>query len=118
VVTDNEGTPDEGEVGDHFSEDGRANTTEPPATTDQRTTGAPAHRANSSRSRMRVYLNGDLREVTGAATVSDVVAPGAESTPRGVAVAVDGTVIPRAQHATTTLHEGARIEVVTAVQGG
>jgi len=67
---------------------------------------------------MRIYVNGDHREVAGAATVADVVAPGAESTPRGIAVAVDGTVLPRAQHATITLHEGARIEIVTAVQGG
>jgi sulfur carrier protein len=67
---------------------------------------------------MKVYLNGDLREVSGSATVADVISPGQQATPRGIAVAVDGSVVPRAQHATTTLHEGARIEVVTAVQGG
>ncbi len=67
---------------------------------------------------MRIYVNGDLREVAGAATVSDVVAPGEKTTPRGIAVAVDGSVVPRAQHSTTTLYEGARIEIVTAVQGG
>jgi sulfur carrier protein len=36
---------------------------------------------------------------------------------RGVAVAVDWTVIPRSDWQ-TTLSEGSRVEVVTAVQGG
>jgi sulfur carrier protein len=35
-----------------------------------------------------------------------------------MAVAVDGEVIPRSQHATIELTEGARVEIVTAVQGG
>jgi len=37
---------------------------------------------------------------------------------RGVAVAVEGEVVPRAQWPTTELHEGATVEVVAAVQGG
>jgi sulfur carrier protein len=36
---------------------------------------------------------------------------------RGVAVAVDQAVVPRSRW-TTTLSDGASIEVVTAVQGG
>ncbi len=36
---------------------------------------------------------------------------------RGIAVAVDWTVIPRSQWE-ALLHEGSRVEVVTAVQGG
>lgn len=36
---------------------------------------------------------------------------------RGIAVALDLTVLPRSDWA-TTLSEGARLEVVTAVQGG
>ena len=36
---------------------------------------------------------------------------------RGVAVAMDHAVLPRSAW-TTTLFEGARLEVVTAVQGG
>lgn len=36
---------------------------------------------------------------------------------RGVAVAVDQTVLPRSRW-TTTLSDGAQLEVVTAVQGG
>jgi sulfur carrier protein len=36
---------------------------------------------------------------------------------RGIAVAVDQAVLPRARWA-TTLSDGAQLEVVTAVQGG
>ncbi|TAM64187.1 sulfur carrier protein ThiS [Mycobacterium sp.] len=37
--------------------------------------------------------------------------------PRGVAVAMDDAVLPRSRWA-TELFDGARLEVVTAVQGG
>ena len=37
---------------------------------------------------------------------------------RGVAVAVDGEVVPRARWGNTELREGANVEVVVAVQGG
>ena len=36
---------------------------------------------------------------------------------KGIAVAVDATVLPRSRWQ-TTLFDGARLEVVTAVQGG
>ena len=68
---------------------------------------------------MIVFLNGERREIPGSARLGEVVAgPGGEPARRGVAVAVDGVVIPRARHAETVLHDGARIEIVTAVQGG
>lgn len=37
---------------------------------------------------------------------------------RGVAVAVDGEVVPRAAWATFAVSDGARVEVLTAMQGG
>ncbi len=37
---------------------------------------------------------------------------------RGVAVAVDGEVVPRAQWQSFALSEHARVEVLTAMQGG
>ncbi|HEY5198803.1 MAG TPA: sulfur carrier protein ThiS [Solirubrobacteraceae bacterium] len=37
---------------------------------------------------------------------------------RGVAVAVDGEVVPRSEWADLTLAEGSRVEVVDAIQGG
>jgi sulfur carrier protein len=38
--------------------------------------------------------------------------------PRGIAVALDREVVPRGQWESTTLGDGARLEVVHAVQGG
>lgn len=37
---------------------------------------------------------------------------------KGVAVAIDGTVVPRACWPETTVPDGAAVEVLTAVQGG
>jgi sulfur carrier protein len=39
-------------------------------------------------------------------------------TGRGVAVALNGAVVPRAQWATTPLHAGDVVEIVRAMQGG
>ena len=37
---------------------------------------------------------------------------------RGVAVAVDAEVVPRGEWDTTELDDGARVEVLRAIQGG
>ena len=37
---------------------------------------------------------------------------------RGVAVAVESTVVPRGDWETTTIDDGGRVEVLVAVQGG
>ncbi|HVD19255.1 MAG TPA: sulfur carrier protein ThiS [Propionibacteriaceae bacterium] len=68
---------------------------------------------------MIIKVNGQPREVAPPVRLSDVLdLPEGATTPRGMAVAVDGEVIPRSQHATIELTEGARVEIVTAVQGG
>lgn len=66
-----------------------------------------------------VRINGEDRALPAGATVASVVAslPNAPDG-RGVAVAVEGEVVPRAQWPRTELHEGATVEVVVAVQGG
>lgn len=68
---------------------------------------------------MKVVLNGKEVEVPERASVADAVAlsgaPGAE---RGVAVAVEGEVVPRAGWKDRVLAEGENVEVVHAVQGG
>jgi sulfur carrier protein len=68
---------------------------------------------------VNIMVNGRPRVVAAASPLLDVLDldQGAPP-PRGVAVALDGTVVPRARLAETVLHEGARVEVVTAVQGG
>ena len=68
---------------------------------------------------MRVELNGDAAELELGATIVDAIdATGADPERRGVAVAVDGEVVPRSQWETTALGEGQRVEVLHAAQGG
>ena len=68
---------------------------------------------------MRVVLNGEPRELERGARVREaVVATGAPVEGRGVAVALDGEVVPRGRWDETELREGQRVEVVQAVQGG
>jgi sulfur carrier protein len=68
---------------------------------------------------VRVTVNGDRRELPAGATVASVVAslPNAPEG-RGVAVAVEGEVVPRARWSDVALTDGANVEVVVAVQGG
>ncbi len=66
---------------------------------------------------MQVWINGKPRELAEGARVRDALDE--LGVPRtGVAVAVDGTVVPRAAWSDTELTAGARVEVLTAVQGG
>jgi sulfur carrier protein len=66
---------------------------------------------------MRVILNGETCELDQGATVDAAVQiTGAPD--RGVAVAVDGEVVPRGQWAGMVLREGQKVEVLQAVQGG
>jgi thiazole synthase len=68
---------------------------------------------------MTIRLNGDAVELPAGATVADAVqAAGAEAPPRGLAVALDGEVVPRSEWRGTELAEGQSLEVVAAVQGG
>lgn len=66
---------------------------------------------------MRIEVNGTTREVDDEATVGALVDTEVADR-RGVAVALDGEVLPRADWDTTPLERGARIEIVGAVQGG
>lgn len=68
-----------------------------------------------------IVLNGQPREdVAGGLTVTEVVrhVAGVDPGGRGVAVAVDAEVVPRGAWNTTVIAEGARVEVLGAVQGG
>ncbi|MEJ3656851.1 sulfur carrier protein ThiS [Actinomycetes bacterium KLBMP 9759] len=66
---------------------------------------------------MDVWINGDRRRFADGATVREALAV-LDAPERGIAVAVDGEVVPRAAWAATPLVDGARVEVLTAVQGG
>ncbi len=66
-----------------------------------------------------VLLNGHPHDLPEGATVESAVrAAGASDDGRGVAVAVDGEVVPRGAWATTEMREGQQVEVLHAVQGG
>jgi thiazole synthase len=68
---------------------------------------------------MRIRLNGEARELPAGATLTDAVREsGAEREGRGVAVALEGEVVPRAEWGSTTLAEDCSVEVLAAIQGG
>jgi sulfur carrier protein len=66
---------------------------------------------------MDVMINGEPTAVPEGTTVATALAT-LDLPERGMAVAVDREVIPRGAWARTTLGDGARLEVVRAVQGG
>jgi thiazole synthase len=68
---------------------------------------------------MKIELNGEPAELADSATlVEAALAAGAPESRRGVAIALDGEVVPRSEWGTTPLREGAAVEVLAAIQGG
>ena len=66
-----------------------------------------------------IVLNGHSADVPAGETVAEVLGRlGLDEGARGVAVAVDGEVVPRAAWRSFALAEHARVEVLTAMQGG
>jgi sulfur carrier protein len=66
---------------------------------------------------MTIQLNGQPREITDGASVSQLLTELGVTQPH-VAVELNLEVVPRAQHSATALREGDRLEVVTLVGGG
>ena len=68
---------------------------------------------------MNVTVNGDPKTIENGAVIAHVVAMTVgEGTGRGIAVAVNGAVVPRGEWDTTFLHPDDRVEILTAVAGG
>jgi sulfur carrier protein len=68
---------------------------------------------------MRVVLNGSEAELADGATVREAVESlDLPAEGRGVAVAVNAEVVPRTEWETHELTDGARVEVLRAIQGG
>ena len=66
---------------------------------------------------LRVTVNGDEHVLPSRSTVAALVAAmGFE--PRGIAVAVDGEVVPRRTWSDRTLRAGEQVEILTIAQGG
>ncbi|MEA2247048.1 MAG: sulfur carrier protein [Solirubrobacteraceae bacterium] len=65
-----------------------------------------------------IYVNGEPREGAGS-TIAELLAElGVEIQARGVAVAVDGEVVPRGEWGRRRINEGERVEALSAMQGG
>ncbi|WAX80486.1 sulfur carrier protein ThiS [Streptomyces sp. KMM 9044] len=77
----------------------------------------PAKAATGRTNTVFVSVNGEPREVT-PGTALDALVATLTSAPSGVAAALNETVVPRARWSLTSLSEGDRVEVLTAVQGG
>jgi sulfur carrier protein len=66
-----------------------------------------------------ILLNGQPADLSAGETVAQaLVLLGLGVEARGVAVAVDGEIVSRSRWETCVLPEGARVEVLTAMQGG
>ena len=67
----------------------------------------------------QILLNGEPKTLPEGATAADAVrASGVPREARGVAVALDGEVVPRGEWQSTPLAEGGQVEVLEAVGGG
>ena len=66
---------------------------------------------------MIIIMNGFEHEVAPNTNLADLVAI-VSTANSGIAVAVNDEVVPRHSWSATPLSSGARIEVLTAVQGG
>ncbi|MFI5765150.1 MULTISPECIES: sulfur carrier protein ThiS [unclassified Streptomyces] len=66
---------------------------------------------------MTISVNGEPREIADGTMLATVVATLTEAT-KGVAAALNETVVPRGQWPYTSVADGDRVEVLTAVQGG
>jgi thiazole synthase len=69
---------------------------------------------------MRIELNGEPLELGEEASLAEAVLRSGVDPDggRGIAVALDGEVVPRGEWAATPLHDGQRVEVLAAIQGG
>ncbi|MBP7704756.1 MAG: sulfur carrier protein ThiS [Caulobacter sp.] len=66
---------------------------------------------------MRIFVNGEQRDVENVPTVADLVtALGLET--RKVAVERNLEIVPRSLHAATPVLDGDRFEIVTFIGGG
>jgi sulfur carrier protein len=66
----------------------------------------------------RIRLNGQDEVVTAATLAALLEEKAVDVAQRGIAVAINGEVVPRAAWTATPLRSGDRVEIVRARQGG
>jgi thiazole synthase len=67
---------------------------------------------------MRIELNGEQHEIPNGSCLADAARVAGAEGARGIAIALDGEVVPRAELTSTPLAEGSKVEVLAAIQGG
>ena len=67
---------------------------------------------------MKLEVNGEPVTLPKGSTVRSAIEASGASTERGVAVALDGEVVPRSEWDATPLADGQKVEVLAAIQGG
>ena len=66
-----------------------------------------------------ITVNGEPVQGRDGATIAELLSDlGVEPEARGVAVAVDGEVVPRGEWPARRVNEGERVEALSAMQGG
>lgn len=68
--------------------------------------------------RKRLRVNGAWTESSAGTVVELLASLGIDPNRRGIAVAVNENVVLRSQWAATVLHDGDRVEILRATQGG
>ncbi|MCF6328720.1 MAG: sulfur carrier protein ThiS [Henriciella sp.] len=66
---------------------------------------------------MQIILNGTPRDLDDGMTVLDLVLDLSDD-PRGIAIERNLEIVPKAEHKTTHLQDGDRLEIVQFVGGG
>ena len=66
---------------------------------------------------MQIHLNGHAQELSDTPTVAEFLERNGYAG-RRVAVEINQAIVPRSAHATLTLADGDRIEIVQAIGGG
>lgn len=66
---------------------------------------------------MKIVINGEDEEFNNELTILELLIH-RDLNREGVAVALNRSVIPRTEHATTMIREGDKVEVIHAVGGG
>ena len=81
------------------------------------TSPAPAA-ARAGTATVTVHVNDKARTIAAAASIADLVSELGLAERKGVAIAIDNVVVPRANWPAQTLREGDRVLVIRATQGG
>lgn len=66
---------------------------------------------------MNIYINGQAHELPANSTVASLVEHLA-LTGKRIAIELNQEIVPRSEHASTSLNEGDKLEIVHAIGGG